>query len=1160
MANKQDGNVGNHGDVAKHLAYVALCKLVSRTWPGQIVALDSHAYLMRAPRGHTALTGIDCPGGVAALLGIDAQDALDTYMTLQESVAPEYLCSPGIAARTLPSERTSFRFAEWDAATRARLQAQATGLADVRFADDAAQLASIVDRQGAAVALFDPFRCGVEDADLFRAVGMALGKATAPGAPGVLLAYRHDASGGQFLPLEAPGYERRPVAVWQGGQHRLAAYATTGCADAVATSLAHLGFRRPALLVGIDLAWSTGNTGVATLDTAWGGPVDIRLFATREEHGGRPVLHRELASHLDHTLKDANHALVAVDAPLRCRTGEAEGRAWELLFEAIGRRPQRTTWERFSASNGILLRTWLDARGFQDFALDATLPAATTTGLRYVEVYPNPAIRSFGGSEKYKRAEAVVAEALMRANLLRLADLLRPLGMVSEQIPPSMVGPQRMKEAEDRHDAVACLWVAALLAGALSAPPGAGLYLLGGHGKRLEEGCLAGPFTLSDAEGLAAADTHRALVLPLDRPPAIEERPTLSDEQRAVAECDAPIVAVVARAGTGKTTVVIERAGLILQRDPAARVMLLTFSRAAATEMSQRFARRFPHLRERLEARTFHGLAVSRLSTQQHPRILLEEIGREAFLDWFEKHPEGWFGQAGGRAEDMRRWPDELTGHVNKTDPGDRPPELHLAAAPPPWPRLFQRIVELQRAEGLLDFDTALIEFADALRTDPGFRVEARCGATHVIVDEVQDTNWPQLRALQRLTGYGMPGDTPVRQLVVVGDDFQSIYGFRGAIPGVFSEIRRWHPDAALLHLTLSQRSLAAVLEVANRVADQLAHLPEHRAQLGTVGPRLVAKRAGQGETGTMPEAELARRLRDWQSRQTKVRLLAFRNATLDSLVDSLRGQGLDVAQIAARPADIPGLRLMVACFTLACDEQRTALPALWDLARAAQWTPRGFEGLRNHLKDATVFDRTAAIGQLGPVGAAWHRLVRSEPTLEIGDCERALRTYLLDVLGGKPEDRDRLVAIARAIDSAPKSLGVVRALGEMTRSDLGSPGAKDALIVASTVHQSKGLEAPVVILIDDFITTPHKPAGGEKMRVDYVARTRARNELYAITDNDGVCEAFRTHAPPATQPLDPTSGMTAADRRIDPDTGDLWVRAHVYWVNQRTGESRRIQ
>src|SRR4051812_8652076 len=304
-------------------------------------------------------------------------------------------------------------------------------------------------------------------------------------------------------------------------------------------------------------------------------------------------------------------------------------------------------------------------------------------------------------------------------------------------------------------------------------------------------------------------------------PPADVRKLTASlnpDQARAVTFGDTPLL-VIAGAGTGKTRTLIHRVAYLIERGVAPeRILLLTFTRRAASEMLSRAERLVGSAGARVQGGTFHSVG----------HRLLRQFGSAAGL------PADFTIMDQGDAEDLmqlargalglaktnKRFPKKETlhwlysRHVNTELPLDE--LLHRDV--PQFLEYEEQINSLfadytlrKQERNLVDYDDLLLFWALMLEASPELQSRIAGMYEHVLVDEYQDTNLLQARVLRGMC-------SAHRKLTVVGDDAQSIYAFRGAHFRNILDFPRQFPGATMITLAQNYRSTAPILALSNIV------------------------------------------------------------------------------------------------------------------------------------------------------------------------------------------------------------------------------------------------------------------------------------------------------------------------------------------------------
>jgi DNA helicase-2/ATP-dependent DNA helicase PcrA len=289
---------------------------------------------------------------------------------------------------------------------------------------------------------------------------------------------------------------------------------------------------------------------------------------------------------------------------------------------------------------------------------------------------------------------------------------------------------------------------------------------------------------------------------------------SLNSAQREAVETLSGPLLVLAGAGTGKTRVVTYRiANLIRHRTRPERILAVTFTNKAAGEMQERAGELLgKRLKVRPEISTFHSLCVRILRRQidrlGYPRQFViydrgdqEGAARQALRETrapSEKLRPGDLLYLIGRWKTASVWPDDAADQAQSE-------KEHLAAI------AYRRYQDALKTAAAVDFDDLLLltqelftRFADVRRAEAG-RFE------HLLIDEYQDTNASQYRIVKSLAAdHG--------NLCVVGDDDQSIYGWRGAEVEHILRFQHDWPAAKVVRLEDNYRTCEAILEFANRL------------------------------------------------------------------------------------------------------------------------------------------------------------------------------------------------------------------------------------------------------------------------------------------------------------------------------------------------------
>ena len=285
-------------------------------------------------------------------------------------------------------------------------------------------------------------------------------------------------------------------------------------------------------------------------------------------------------------------------------------------------------------------------------------------------------------------------------------------------------------------------------------------------------------------------------------PPMARLLDALDAEQRAAATLPDGPAQIIAPAGSGKTTTLIARLGVLLTRGVAAeRIAVVTFNREAAEELSERIATRLGPLlpgADRIEVRTLHALARQVLLDTGEPVHLLAD--RLPLLRAARRRV------AAERAADAPPVPEAAALDTLLS-------ALKVEGKPPPDDALPVLAIfnDLLAARGELDFDDLVVRACDLLEHDAAVRQRWQGRFSHLAVDEFQDVDAAQLRMVRLLA-------EPEQNLFVVGDDDQTIYAWRLADVRRILNFSELYPAAQRVQLATNYRCPPPVVAASRRL------------------------------------------------------------------------------------------------------------------------------------------------------------------------------------------------------------------------------------------------------------------------------------------------------------------------------------------------------
>ncbi len=607
----------------------------------------------------------------------------------------------------------------------------------------------------------------------------------------------------------------------------------------------------------------------------------------------------------------------------------------------------------------------------------------------------------------------------------------------------------------------------------------------------------------------------------------------LNPAQRdAVATLTGPLL-VLAGAGTGKTRVVTFRiANLIKHGVAPARILAVTFTNKAAGEMQQRAGELLgKRLKEKPEISTFHSLCV---------RVLRRHIRHLGYPNQFAIYDRGdQESAARGALRDLRvagaeMKPSDLINQISRWKMSSiRPPQAaqlaetdkeHLAAMG------YRRYQTALKNAGAVDFDDLLLCTEELFA---GFEEVRRAEASrfdHLLVDEYQDTNGSQYRIIKALA-------TAHRNLCVVGDDDQSIYGWRGAEVTHILQFNKDWPDAKVVRLEENYRSIEPILAMANRLIVHNQH--RHDKVLRASRKEGEEPRLLQFPDETVEANQVVEEIRSLIVRrlaEPRDFAILFRtNEQPRAFEAELRRCKLPYTLIGGMSFyDRKEVRDILAYLKLLAQPHDEV-----SLLRIINTPPRGIgdkavEQLMAHAvsQGKKIWDVLAEVKPLGLLPAAATAGVEQIQSLVASYRDKLEGSSLVDVAADlihtigyqreiervykEPNDR---TARWNAVEEVVNSLGSyeqrakkpslggfledVALTGRDDADDKESKLARNAIILM-TLHSAKGLEFPHVYMVgmEEGLLPHHRsvaadgPAIDEERRLCYVGVTRARDRL----------------------------------------------------------------
>ncbi|HEX7980733.1 MAG TPA: UvrD-helicase domain-containing protein [Gemmatimonadaceae bacterium] len=601
-------------------------------------------------------------------------------------------------------------------------------------------------------------------------------------------------------------------------------------------------------------------------------------------------------------------------------------------------------------------------------------------------------------------------------------------------------------------------------------------------------------------------------------------------QREAVLHVDGPLL-VLAGAGSGKTRVLTTRIARLIDHhgvDPS-RILSVTFTNKAAGEMKERIARLLGRAPSGMWVGTFHAIGARMLRAAPHL------VGRTAaFTIYDQDDTQSVIKRLLERNRlDVKQFtPRGVHGAISDAKNALVTPDEYANLAMDPFSRavavVYRDLGEALRVANAVDFDDLLVLPVRLLAENPPELEKYRRKFKYLLVDEYQDTNRAQYQFIKLLAGgHG--------NICVVGDDDQSIYGWRGADIRNILDFNKDFPEAHVVRLEENYRSTPEVLDLANvvisankgRMGKTLR--PTHRS-----GERVTATRCldERDEADFIVEELAARRAQSAKLTLRDFAILYRTNAQSRAIEEALRKRALpyrivgsvrfydrreirdlmSYLKLVANPADDEAFRRAIAV-----PKRGLGDATLEQLSAAAR--EAGIPMLAAAVRpDLIAALRPAARTALGEFAAL---IVRFRESAREAGVDELLRDIVESVRYDEylraegPESADRIDNVRELITGAAET--VADEEGEvgltpldhflqkaMLVSELDKLGPDADAVTLMTLHNAKGLEFPVVFIsgLEDGLFPLAKAYDDpalmeEERRLFYVGITRAERKLF---------------------------------------------------------------
>ena len=604
----------------------------------------------------------------------------------------------------------------------------------------------------------------------------------------------------------------------------------------------------------------------------------------------------------------------------------------------------------------------------------------------------------------------------------------------------------------------------------------------------------------------------------------------LNEQQLAAVTAPPGPLLVIAGAGSGKTRTLTYRVAYLLENgiDPR-NILLLTFTNKAARQMLDRVANLLPVDASGLWGGTFHS--VGNRILRRHGSALGYSSGFTIMDREDQKDLINAVVASAGIDPKEIRFPKgdvlaEIFSFVVNTE---KPLEELLAEKFPYFLPLLDKIKDVQaryekkkKATNSMDFDDLLEKTLSMFQQHEGIAEFYRRQFQFILVDEYQDTNKIQADLVDLLA-------RDHRNLMVVGDDAQSIYSWRGANFQNILEFPKRYPDAQVFKIEMNYRSLPEILEVAN--AAIAANVQQFRKSLqptresNAVKPALVALNDGAEQAQFVAQRILELRDEDVDLSEIAVLYRAHYHAIELQLELSRRGIPYQITsgirffeqahikdvtsfiRFVANPRDEVAFKRMVKLLPGIGNRNADNLWRAWEnsLNERGEVTSWGklFLSMNVTVKSKKAWEQLAyTLDEIAPGGQP------NPPSEMITSIVEAIYDEYAKVnftnYELRREDLDQLAVFARQFKDVHEFLAQLALISNVDAEAAPNQTSDKEAVNLSTVHQAKGLEFHTVFVIwltDGMFPSSRsldtRDALEEERRLFYVAITRARDELY---------------------------------------------------------------
>ena len=616
----------------------------------------------------------------------------------------------------------------------------------------------------------------------------------------------------------------------------------------------------------------------------------------------------------------------------------------------------------------------------------------------------------------------------------------------------------------------------------------------------------------------------------------------LNEAQKEAAVTTTGPLLILAGAGSGKTKTLTHRIARLITEGGAypSQILAVTFTNKAAKEMRERLAHLVGQPNDRSFMPwmgTFHSICVRLLRMDgvaiDVPKnfVIYDEDDRQGMIKQILKSHN---------LTDKDMKPSAVSSAISNAKNALQTPEEYEAAANYPFFKNIAKVYaeyEARRKDArALDFDDLLIEAVRLLRDAPDIRAKWRAHFKHILIDEYQDTNAAQYQIVKLLVNED-------RNICVVGDDWQSIYSWRGADFTNILNFERDFPGATVVKLEQNYRSTGSILEAANEVISKNTQRTDKKlwTDAGSGMPVQVHGANDDAEEARVVAERISTHVTMGARKYDDFAVLYRTNAQSYTLERALLQMRVPYQIVGGvRFYDRKVIKDVVAYLKLLYQPFDRM-----SFSRIANVPTRGV-GATSLLKflnwqSESGLDMISAMERMGGeavvsgkakmalarLGAALQRIREQlddlspteviEQVLEV----TGYREYIRD---GSPQAEDNEENLGSLLSDAQHFVALSDFLEEVALMSSADTTATGETVTLMTLHAAKGLEFPVVFIVGmEEGVLPHSRVFDsdpseleEERRLCYVGMTRAREELHISYAYSRLQFGQRSYNPPS--------------------------------------------